>query len=205
MFAGRNRPALFISQYFTAKIFGAKLLILDDVIMLRPAAKRPAEAGRKACTMANTDLISVSLLDDKGATTTTQIFVPSGLTLLQIEALADAAMDALDNVTGAQITAATVQFALTVPGTVKGAPLADHFNNQGVNMGFDCANTPYRFTLRVPAVRDSLVASGQLNTADPAVQTLITTLTGGIDPAFPSDRYGNDVAAFIAAALTFRK
>lgn len=155
--------------------------------------------------MAQTDLISVRLIDDAGHTATTQLFVPVGMTELQIQALATAFMNVLDPVTGSQVSAATVTRALTVPGGLKAAALDDHFNAAGANVSFVCDGTPYRFTLRVPAWAHTLISDGNIDTGAAAFTNLINNVVNGVSPAFPSDRYGNDVDAFLAAELSFRK
>lgn len=155
--------------------------------------------------MANVDLISISMVDHKGDTESMVISVPTGQTKADLELLMQAVASALDDVTGALIQSATVTQQLTLPGGLKVAATVDQDIQKGANMGYDCANTPYRTTLRVPAI-DPLKLVGELvDVTDAAIIAFNSQVVNGVGTAFPSDKYANDITGFIEGRVTFRK
>jgi hypothetical protein len=155
--------------------------------------------------MANTDLISISLVDINGNRATVPIFVPSGESVLALQTYMEAATTALDDVTAAKIDSASVTLSLNLPAGLKAAATAGHFINQGANFAFDAANTPYRHTIRVPAILETLLNGEQVDTTDAAVIAWRDNILNGVGAVVPSDRYANDLVALLQALLTFRQ
>jgi hypothetical protein len=154
--------------------------------------------------MANTDFISYSLADVDGQRGTVQIFVPTGQTLADLQTFSNSMVAALDAVTAAVVQAATVTKALTLPGGIKGTATAGHYIQHGANFGFDAANTPYRHTVRVPAILESLLVGETVITDTGDGQAFAAGITGGYTGIAPSDRYGNDLTALLSALRSFR-
>lgn len=154
--------------------------------------------------MANVDFISYSLLDDDGQRGSVQIFVPTGSTLAALQTFSDSMSNVIDDITAATIQSATVTKALTLPGTLKANAIAGHYIQHGANFGFDAANTPYRHTVRIPAILESLLTGETVITDAGVGQAFVTGMTGGFGADTPSDRYGNDLTTLLSALRSFR-
>lgn len=155
--------------------------------------------------MANVNLISVRLVDDAGAVGNVVVPVPAAATLAQMQAYVNTMLPNLDTVTGAKIDRAGVSVSLNLPGGLKAAAIADHPIQWGINFSFDAADTPYAYTIRVPALDQGLVTDGNLDISPAFVQNWIGDIVTGDGTVAPTDRYGNDLTALLAAADTFRK
>jgi hypothetical protein len=155
--------------------------------------------------MATTDFISYSLIDHKGDVGQVLIFVPTGGTVAQLQALSNFIVAELDDVTGCQVQSATVNLGLTLPGTLKGAPISNLDKEVGANYAFDAANTPYRSTIRIPAVPSGQRVGELIDDTDTDVQAFYNAIVNGDGTLSPSDRYANDLSAFIQGVVTFRK
>lgn len=155
--------------------------------------------------MANTDFITFKLTDIDGQSGTLQLFVPTGGTIAQLQTLSDAFAAVLDDVTAAIIEESTVTLQLTLPGGLDVTPANGHYIQHGANFGFDAADTPYRHTIRVPAILESLLTGDVVETGSPPGSTFVNGITGGFGGLLPSDRYGNDLTALLSALRSFRK
>lgn len=155
--------------------------------------------------MANTDLMSFSLVDDAGRRGQAHIYFPAGATLAQLQAYADLVALDLDAITGAKIDAITVTKSLTLVAGLKAAAAANSEVPVGANMAYDAANTPYRHTIRVPALLDTLKVGDSVDDTAQAVIDFNTQITVGDGVIAPADRYGNDLTAFLDGVVTFRK
>lgn len=154
--------------------------------------------------MANVDFISYSLLDDDGQRGSVQIFVPTGATLAALQTFSNSMAGVIDDITAATIQSAQVTKALTLPGTLKANAVAGHYVQHGANFGFDAANTPYRHTVRIPAILESLLTGESVIVDAGTGQAFVTGMTGGFGADAPSDRYGNDLTALLSAIRSFR-
>lgn len=155
--------------------------------------------------MANVNLISVRIIDDGGKVGTCVIPVPAASTVAQMQAYVNTMLPNLDTVTGGKIDAVSVSLALELPGGLKANANVDSPINWGINFAFDAANTPYSHTIRVPALDVGLVTAGVLDISPAFVQNWIGNIVTGDGTVAPTDRYGNDLTALLAAADTFRK
>lgn len=155
--------------------------------------------------MANTNLLSLRITDDADKSGAVNVFLPSAATLAQIQAYSDAFAAALDAITAGKITAATVALNLTLPGGLKANPITDRLLQFGSNWAFDAANTPYRWTMHVPAVDLGIVVGGEIDTAPAYVTTFVNSIVTGDGTLAPQDPYGNDLTALLGAVVSFRK
>ena len=160
---------------------------------------------KEISSMANVNIISFQLVDDAGRTGNIIIPVPATHTVAEMQAYVNTTAATLDVLTGAKINKASVSLALTLPGGLKANAVDDHPLQWGANFAFDAANTPYRYTVRVPAIDQGFVESGVVDTADPLVAAFVDDLETGDGTVGPTDRYGNDLVTLIEAAATFRK
>ena len=157
--------------------------------------------------MAVTNLISYSLLDASGKRGNLLVYIPVGPTMTNIQDFSDAFVPLLDDVTSAKIESGTISFALTLPGGIKASADAGVFIQHGANYAFDAANTDYRHTLRVPAAALATLSGNTIITPENgnAVELFITQLISGSDSVYPTDRYANDLVAFLGGTKTFRR
>lgn len=155
--------------------------------------------------MANVHLLSVRVLDDDGTPGNVNIFLPSTLTLANIQTFADTFIVKLDAVTGCKIDSASVALALTLPGGLKAGAVAGTPVQWGANFSFDAADTPYRWTLHIPGVDQGIVVGDSIDVAPQYVVDFIAAMVDGVATFEPTDRYGNDLEALLGAVVSFRK
>jgi len=155
--------------------------------------------------MAQTNLVSIQVTDDAGNVGNVLLSFPATSSLANIQSFVDGFCAHLDAVTGAKITKASVSLALTLPAGLKASALPDTPVQWGANFAFDVADSSYRYTVRVPAIDQGLVTGGVVDTSPQFVQDFINDFVIGDGVVAPSDRYANDITAFIEAASTFRK
>ena len=160
---------------------------------------------RRNSSMANVDLITFQLTDAAGKVAQCHVYVPSGETIEDIQALATAIATELDDVTAAVITEASVRLSLTLPGGLKAEATAGHYVNLGANFAFDAADTEYRHTIRVPGILEALLSGDTVIMADADVAAFTTAIVDGTALVDPSDRYGNDLVAVLPSMATFRR
>jgi hypothetical protein len=155
--------------------------------------------------MAAVNLLTFSILDERGTRGQVNIFVPTGLTLAQYEAFVTAAAPDVDAMTGGKVMSAALTLDIALPAGLKANPIADQFMEQGVNFPFSCNGTGYRHTVRVPAFRDTLITDGAVDVAAQSVIDWIATLTAGDAVVLPCDKYGNDIETDLGPYIAFRK
>lgn len=154
--------------------------------------------------MAEVNLISIQIADSGGLTGNVLVPVPTGLTIAEIQTYVDAMLPNLDVVTGGKINKASVSLALTLPAGLKANAIAGTPIQWGGNFAFDAANTPYRFTVHVPAIDQGLVTGEDIDTSGVAA-AWVTDMVSGDLAVNPSDRYGNDLVSLLDARVSFRK
>lgn len=151
-------------------------------------------------------VISVQVTDDGGKAATVQgLYCPDTATIAQVQAWVTAFLPHLDVVTAGKITRAGVNLGLTLPGGLKATATPDRAVNNGANFAFSAANTIYRNTIWVPAIDMGLVDGQVLDVADPLLDNFKTDIVTGDGTVAPSDKYENDITAFLSGALSFRK
>lgn len=160
---------------------------------------------QRSQNMALVNIISFSLLDDDGDTNSVPFYVDTGHTIGDYQLFVDSMAPALDDITGALITGASLTVNLTLPGPLKAAPVANSENQRGGNFSYLAANSRYKHSTRVPALLDTKFSGKSVNTTDPDVQTFLTTMLTGVAPVIPRDRQGNDLTSLSAAVKAFRR
>jgi len=155
--------------------------------------------------MAEVSIITFSLRDDAGKRSSVPVYVPATATQAQLEALADAIAPELDMVTGAVIEGITISLAHTLPEGLKVVTVADSLNGMGALFSFDAADTPYSYSVFVPAIRPSLVTLGVIDVADADIAAFVTAMHDGTAEADPSYRFANDLLLLHGVEVRFRK
>ena len=120
---------------------------------------------------------------------TLPLYVPTGLTLAQYQTFADTAAEVVDNTTGAEIVGIDMAIALTLPGGLKGAPVAASLNERGGIIGMETAGQ-FNDSVRIPAILVSIMSGDEFSLADAAIAAMTLLLTAGNGVVFPRTRDG---------------
>ena len=155
--------------------------------------------------MATVHVVSVGVLDDGGNAGSIPFYVPSTATIAQVQAWLDAMLPNLDTVTGAKINRASVSLALDVVAGLKATAIVDHPLQYGGLFSFSADGTPYRQSVYVPAIDQGIVTGEEVDTSPQFVVDWLADLVTGDGTVAPSDKYGNDLTAFLEARVKFRK
>lgn len=157
--------------------------------------------------MADT-LLSVGVIDDAGATKRANIFLPSTMTLAQIQGWSDVYTPLLDTIVDGKISDAEVTFGLTLPAGLKADPVADSTVRRGADFSFSNVSR-YRWGTYIPAFGLAFIDSGNINTTDTDVSDFLSAYTAGLVVSAvtyqPLNGYGDDLVAMINAKQAFRK
>lgn len=151
--------------------------------------------------------LSVKVLDALGveASMTTWHDVTTTDTVADLNTWAAAYLPDLDAITDGQITSAELALSLTLPGGIKGAPVAHSEVEKGGLFNFAQTGLPFKYGVLVPAISDSVIVDGKIDLTNADVTTWIstlTTLTNGIQAiskAFVA------LGALLDALIAFRK
>lgn len=157
--------------------------------------------------MADT-LLSVGLLDDAGATKRANIFLPSTMTLAQIQGWSDVYVPLLNDVVDAAPTDAQVTFNLTIPGGLRTTPVADSTVRRGADLTF--ANpSRYKWPAYIPAWSLTLINSGNIDIITTAAADFISAYVAGLVVSSvtyqPTNGSGFDLTALSKSKEAFRK
>lgn len=118
------------------------------------------------------------------------IYVPTGHTLAEYQAFADAAGTVLDNISGAKIVNADLNLALSLTNMgIKANAVAGHLNERGGIIGMETAGQ-WNDSIRIPAILNTLMSGDSFNLADPLVTAVTLMLTAGNGVVFPRNRDG---------------
>lgn len=151
-------------------------------------------------------VVSVQVTDDGGKSATViGLYVPDTVTIAQLQAWLNIFLPDLDVITAGKITRAGVNLGLTLPGGLKATAVNDRPVNNGANMSFSAAGTSYRSTVWIPAIDQGLVTGQVLQTGDALFTDFKTDLVTGDGTVAPTDKFGNDLTAFLSGDLSFRK
>lgn len=151
------------------------------------------------------DDISIRITDAKGESQRMHVYAPTGPAFGEIVAFTDVMLPLLDAITLGAITAATVTRAITLPGGLKGAAVANSDYNEGGNIRFDVAASNYNHSIRVPALVQTLFTGRDVNVADAAFVAWANSITNGLAPVLPSNKQGGDLLGVIDGKKTFHK
>lgn len=157
--------------------------------------------------MADT-LLSVGLLDDAGATKRANIFLPSTMTLAQIQGWSDVYVPLLNDVVDGAPTDAQVTFALTLPGGLRTTPVADSTVRRGADFTFANASR-YKWPAYIPAWSLTYIDGGNIDIVSTPVSDFLSAYTAGLvvggTTYQPLNGSGFDLTALSKAKEAFRK
>lgn len=157
--------------------------------------------------MADVNLVSYSVIDATGVVKSIPIYFPVGLSIANIQAGADALASAIDNVIDGVIQRYDVTLQLVKASGLKGTP-GPQVARMGALLDYDAVATAYRHGIFIPTWKEAgfsgnvAVTTGLYNT----LEALIASGGGiGGSELKPSDRYANDLVAFLKGTRRFRK
>lgn len=134
------------------------------------------------------------------------IYIPSGKTVAEIQAYVTAIAPEIDALTESKITEATVTLSMTLPGGLKAGPDDGAFNERGGLITFDTTG-PHSDSVRIPAMKRTIMPGDSFNLEDSDVNALITRLTTATTAANIRPRTTQDYQFSSArkGAKSFRK
>jgi hypothetical protein len=137
------------------------------------------------------NIITLRTQDDESDTKQAAfpIYVPTGFTLAEYQAVATNAAPLLDAVTESQIVAADMTIALTLPGGLKGAPVASALNERGGLVGWDTAGQ-FGDSYRIPAILHSIMSGNEFAVTNPLIDALNQFFILGSGTVIPRTRDG---------------
>lgn len=155
--------------------------------------------------MAVVSILSYSIVDDDGNAKSMPIYIPSGVSVTNIQAFSDAMAPLLDDVIDGVINAVTLSIGLTLPGGLKSSPVAGSNVQEGALISFDVASTNYNFSIFVPAWAQTFFSGVQVTLEDTEPGLFLTQMVSGSNSTFPTDRSGGDLTAVLSGIKRFRK
>lgn len=157
--------------------------------------------------------ILLSIQDEKGVTSTTELNLEdSGLPLIQ-QAFAGEIAKLVDGMTTGAITRVGATFNIPLPSGIKTAPQANSDVEEGARFQFRTANGFYS-GMRIPTFDESKIVTGTraVDLTDSDVAAFVTAMTDGIDMTAagfvgvteePVDKRGEDLVALEFAREQF--
>jgi hypothetical protein len=166
----------------------------------------PVVESRNTTMAYNT--IAFRLKDAESDTTeaTVPIYVPTGLTIAQYQTYIDAVAPEIDLLTESQIVSVSITLSMTLPGGIKGAPIAGALNERGGLITFDTTG-PRADSVRIPAMDRSKMPGDSFSLQDTDVAAFITRLTTSTTAGAVRPRTSQDYqfSAARKGAKSFRK
>lgn len=155
-------------------------------------------------------VVGVTVLDADGNNKQTDVKVPAGvLTKANIEAFAQQYASIVDSASEGKVVGLRVTWELTPPGTVKPNPNVGSNVQEAALWTFDAADTPYAYSVSVPAWLQAAFTGKEVNQAHGAAlafkNLMLTGYNDGGTFIIPSDKYENDLTAVISAVKRFRR
>lgn len=150
----------------------------------------------------NTIVFRVKDIDADSQLAAFPVNVPSGLTIVQYQAYADAVAPELDNVTEGFIQSIDLLVSLTLPGGLAGVAIGGSQNERGGLITFSTP-IPKKFSQRIPAIKHTIMAGDSFSLAQADIAALVTRLTTATTAA--AIRPVTDFEENMSAALSGKK
>lgn len=155
-------------------------------------------------------LVSIGVRDDAGSSATLPIYIEdTGLTLADVQGFADLMAGLVDDITDGVVTNIAITFNHTLPAGLKASAVADSSVQKSGLFTFELVDSKYALSVRVPAMKEAFVTSGNIDTAATEVAAFISAINSGLVPdvtlVYPTNQFGFDVSGLRKAVLTFRK
>jgi len=132
------------------------------------------------------------------------LYVPTGFTLAEYQAFANAAAPVIDAVSESKLASIDMTLSLTVPAGLKGAPVASSLNERGGLLGMDTAGQ-FNDSFRIPAILHSIMSGDAFSVTDPLIANLSALLIAGNATIIPRTRDGFTWSAAIYGRKSLRR
>lgn len=156
--------------------------------------------------------VRFDFVDDKGKTSFTKVFVPTGFSIAQYVEFAQGMGQLLANASICRLTRASVVFGLNLStATIKIAALTVSDVAQKAFFQFRTAVSGFFARMKIPALKETLVNPGSdsIDQSNASVAAFITAMENGIvvtgATISPVDDRGNDIVDTTIAREVFRK
>lgn len=156
-----------------------------------------------------------SFRDAKGKSSTTEVNIPTGLTLANMTIFAQEMAKLIDPLITGVITRIGLAINIALPAGLAANPLSTSDVEEGGKFQFSTAGGYYT-GLRIPTWMESLVSAGSddINTLDADVAAFVAAMMSGIDlttatpvagtgTVTPTDGRGDDITALVNAKEQF--
>lgn len=135
---------------------------------------------RSNTLMPNTLAVRISDSETDTRLATVPVYLPTGLTLAEIQAYSDLVVAEIDDITGGKVEAVEVTLSLDLPGAIKGAAEAGVLNERGGLIPFTTSG-PRGDSVRIPAIKTTIMPGDSFAATQADVAALITRLTTSTD------------------------
>jgi hypothetical protein len=154
--------------------------------------------------------ISIIVEDADGDRSSINLGVPLGsLTINQVIEFGQDMCGLVNEITDAKIVGLDVIVAADLPEGLKSVAVAYSEVQKGGLFNFSLENTPYTYSVRVPALKPSLFTGDVINAAQSDVINFISAMvdgeTIGGDAVEPCNKFEFDVSAFVEGVKSFRR
>lgn len=152
----------------------------------------------------NTVVFRIKDFDADSALDSIPIHLPSGLTLAQYQTWADALAPEIDALTEGYIAAMELNIGLTLTGGLSGTASTGAQNERGGLVQFSTP-IPKKYSVRIPAIRHTIMAGSSFSLADSDVAAFITRLTTTTNSARPVSDFEQNLVAALSGSKSQRK
>lgn len=139
-----------------------------------------------------------------------QIYFPATSTLTQLQTFVTNFAPLVNAVIDGVIASSLISVQATLPGGLRSVAVDGNRVNEGALLTFDADSTNYAHSIYIPSWANSEFNGGVINETQ-AITDLLDALVQGVlvnstrvDP-MPSDKYANDLVAFVKGVRAFRK
>lgn len=148
---------------------------------------------------------SFQVTDADGNVTAVTVYAKhASATLAQLQTWGQDLSEVIDGALDGKVTKAGLLVDLTV-GDVKAEPVAGSNIQETGLITFDCASTPYNFSLDFPAYLKDGFDGKSIDQDNAAFQALRDYLITASNTIIGTDRYANSLVSVARARKTFRK
>jgi hypothetical protein len=153
--------------------------------------------------------VGFRIADADGDTSSMSVKVPlAALTLAELVEFAEELAVLIDDSIDGVIQEITIQTSVDLPGGLQASAVAGSEVQKGGLLSFTAADTPYRWSVRVPAMTPAKFTGNVVDDTDDDIIALIAAFEDGLDATGttvePCDKYENDLTAYIEGVKSFR-
>lgn len=155
--------------------------------------------------MALVDVVSFGILDFSGNRKSFPIYIPATATLAQANAWIAAGAPILDALIDGLIQDVSITLAGTLPGGLKTSAVAGNTVHEGALWAWDAASTNFEYGDFMPSVANANFVNDEVDFGNADVTDWIAQMISSGAGTEATDRYGNDLTAYLRGRRAFRK